>query len=92
MQKLTGSSSPIILVVNKIDCAKSDLSNKLVDEDGTAFSKHVLTCAVTGQGIEELESAISELVGLDRVIKGGRRWTVNQVSNKQPHRHEFRSQ
>lgn len=87
LQKLTGSSSPIILVINKIDCAKSDLCIKMVDEDETVFSKRVLTCAVTGQGIEELESAISELIGLDRVLKGGRRWTVNQVS-----KHEFKTQ
>lgn len=70
----------MILVINKIDCAKSVPSIQQIDNDGNTFSKHVLTCAVTGQGIQELEMAISELVGLNRVLKGGRRWTVNQVS------------
>ncbi|GMN45285.1 hypothetical protein TIFTF001_014472 [Ficus carica] len=77
-KKLTGSSSPMILVINKIDCAKSVPSIQQIDDDGNTFSKHVLTCALTGQGIQELETAISELVGLNRVLKGGRRWTVNQ--------------
>lgn len=77
-KKLTGSSSPMILVINKIDCAKSVHSIQQIDDDGNTFSKHVLTCALTGQGIQELETAISELVGLNRVLKGGRRWTVNQ--------------
>lgn len=77
-KKLTGSSSPVVLVINKIDCAKSVPSIEQIGVDGNIFSKHVLTCAVTGQGIPELEMAISELVGLDKVLKGGRRWTVNQ--------------
>lgn len=70
----------MVLVINKIDCAKSVPSIEQIGVDGNIFSKHVLTCAVTGQGIPELEMAISELVGLDKVLKGGRRWTVNQVS------------
>ncbi|XP_062101159.1 uncharacterized protein LOC133807043 isoform X2 [Humulus lupulus] len=77
-KKSTGSSSPMILVINKIDCAESVPNIECVDEDGNTFTKHVKTCAVTGQGIKELETAISEIVGLNRVVQGGRRWTVNQ--------------
>lgn len=68
----------MILVINKIDCVES-ASMDWVHGDENAFDKHVLMCAVTGQGIEELEMAISEIVGLDRIPNGGRRWTVNQV-------------
>lgn len=69
----------MILVINKIDCVKSACMED-VNKYGNAFSKHVLTCAVTGQGIKELEMTISEIVGLNGVPEGGRRWTVNQVS------------
>ena len=78
LQKTIGSSSPVILVVNKIDCAPS-AQTKWVDRDGDSFSKHVFTCAVTGEGIQDLETAILEIVGLNRIPSGGRRWTVNQV-------------
>ncbi|KAL4604055.1 hypothetical protein ACB092_10G166700 [Castanea dentata] len=76
-KKTIGSSSPVILVVNKIDCAPS-AQTKWVDRDGDSFSKHVFTCAVTGEGIQDLETAILEIVGLNRIPSGGRRWTVNQ--------------
>ena len=71
----------MILVMNKIDCAESASCIEWFDKDGNTFTKHVKTCAVTGQGIKELEMAISDIVGLDRVIRGGLRWTVNQVSH-----------
>ncbi|KAM6578333.1 hypothetical protein CsatB_030170 [Cannabis sativa] len=77
-KKSTGSFSPMILVINKIDCGESIPNIECIDEDGNTFTKHVKTCAVTGQGIKELETAISEIVGLNKVIQGGRRWTVNQ--------------
>ncbi|KAJ4822500.1 hypothetical protein Tsubulata_016876 [Turnera subulata] len=74
-KKSTGSSIPTILVINKIDCSPT---LDWVDRVGDSFSKHVFTCAVTGQGIQDLERVISEIVGLDRVPAGGRTWTINQ--------------
>ncbi|XP_031121211.1 LOW QUALITY PROTEIN: uncharacterized protein LOC116024456 [Ipomoea triloba] len=70
------SSSPIILVVNKIDCAP--FASELVDACGFSFNKKIFTCAVTGQGIQDLEAAIVEIVGLNKIPAGGRKWTVNQ--------------
>lgn len=65
-------------MVNKIDCAPS--SRECVNTISSSFNKHVFTCAVTGEGISDLESAISELVGLNKIPAGGRKWTVNQVN------------
>ncbi|KAF6175728.1 hypothetical protein GIB67_022730 [Kingdonia uniflora] len=76
-QELSQSSAPLILVINKIDCAPS-VSIEALKTNENDFSKHVLTCAVTGQGIPELESMILEVAGLDQIPAGGRRWTVNQ--------------
>lgn len=73
-----GSASiPMILVINKIDCASSACSD-WVNREAKLFSKHVFTCAITGQGIHDLEKSILEIVGLDKIPAGGRRWTVNQ--------------
>ncbi|XP_051139941.1 uncharacterized protein LOC127257523 [Andrographis paniculata] len=73
------SASPIILVINKIDCVRTaPSSHRLADAVSGSFDKHVFTCAVTGEGIPDLESAISELVGLSKIPNGGRKWTVNQ--------------
>nr|KYP52856.1 tRNA modification GTPase mnmE [Cajanus cajan] len=72
----TGSSTPVILVVNKIDCkpcAETEWDKGCHSHN--IFSKHVFTCAVTGQGLEELERAVLQIVGIPA---GGRRWTVNQ--------------
>ncbi|KAF8411507.1 hypothetical protein HHK36_004059 [Tetracentron sinense] len=76
-KKSTASSMPMILVVNKIDCAPSAFTEGF-DTDGNLFNKHVFTCAVTGQGISELEKEILEIMGLDRIPAGGRQWAVNQ--------------
>ncbi|KAG6714954.1 hypothetical protein I3842_05G226900 [Carya illinoinensis] len=76
-KKSIGSSSPVILVVNKIDCAPS-ARTKWVDKDCDSFCKRVFTCAVTGEGIHDLERAILEIVGLNKIPTGGRKWTVNQ--------------
>ncbi|KAL0802156.1 hypothetical protein Bca101_057332 [Brassica carinata] len=69
------SDKPMILVMNKIDCATSE---QLEDKKEEAFHRSVFTSAVTGQGLEELEEAILEILGLDRVPSGGHQWTVNQ--------------
>ncbi|XP_009106448.3 tRNA modification GTPase MnmE [Brassica rapa] len=69
------SDKPMILVMNKIDCATPE---QLEDKKEEAFHRSVFTSAVTGQGIEELEEAILEILGLDRVPTGGHQWTVNQ--------------
>ncbi|CAH2067781.1 unnamed protein product [Thlaspi arvense] len=72
------SDKPMILVMNKMDCAPSDCCDQLEDTKREVFHKSVFTSAVTGQGIEELEEAILEILGLDRVPIGGHQWTVNQ--------------
>lgn len=79
LQKSTESSTPMILVINKIDCAPS-ASNEW-NKVGNSFNEHVFTCAVTGQGIQDLETAIMKIVGLHQIPAGGRRWAVNQVSH-----------
>ncbi|XWS15041.1 hypothetical protein CRYUN_Cryun35bG0060400 [Craigia yunnanensis] len=71
------TSIPMILVINKIDCASSACSD-WVDREAKSFSKHVFTCAITGQGIQDLEKTILKIVGLDQIPAGRRRWTVNQ--------------
>ncbi|KAL8256612.1 hypothetical protein R6Q59_031679 [Mikania micrantha] len=73
-RKKAASGSPVILAVNKIDQAPS-ASLEFVDE---SFDKHVYTCAITGHGISDLETAILELVGLQNIPAGGRKWAVNQ--------------
>ncbi|RWR93031.1 GTP binding domain-containing protein [Cinnamomum micranthum f. kanehirae] len=80
-QKLASSTAPLILVINKIDCTPSAL--ELSGMKSNSFSKCVHTCALTGQGILELESAILDIMGLDRMPAAGRRWTVNQRQYEQ---------
>ncbi|KAL3514068.1 hypothetical protein ACH5RR_026785 [Cinchona calisaya] len=77
----SGSTSPIILVINKIDCAPS--TSYKWDTRSTSFNKLIFTCAVTGQGITDLEAAILEIVGLNTIPTGGRRWAVNQRQSEQ---------
>ncbi|KAK4756254.1 hypothetical protein SAY87_006381 [Trapa incisa] len=77
--ELSGSSTPMILVVNKIDrvpSAKTEWDNN--EEKKSSFNKCVCTSAINGEGIKDLETAVSEIVGLGRIPDGGRKWTVNQ--------------
>lgn len=79
-QGSTGSSTPVILVVNKIDCKPCAETKWDKGCQSHIFSKRVFTCAVTGQGLHDLERAVLQIVGLEGIPAGGRRWTVNQVS------------
>ncbi|XP_030522486.1 tRNA modification GTPase MnmE [Rhodamnia argentea] len=77
VKKSSGSSTLAILVINKMD--RVPPSHLVWDAaDGSFFSKHVFTSALTGHGVQDLERAVSEIVGLNRIPAGGRRWTVNQ--------------
>lgn len=78
VQKVMGSSAPMILVINKIDCAPN-VSKEGLNMKENSFTKHIYTCAVTGQGISGLEAAMLDIIGLNSLPSGGRRWTVNQV-------------
>ena len=67
-------------MVNKIDCkpcAETEWDKGMPSHKN--FSKQVFTCAVTSQGLLDLERAVLEIVGMDGIAAGGRRWTVNQV-------------
>lgn len=67
-------------MVNKIDCEPcAEIEWNKGGHGDKIFSKQVFTCAVTGQGLQDLERAVLEIVGMDGIAAGGRRWTVNQV-------------
>ncbi|CAO2168980.1 unnamed protein product [Urochloa humidicola] len=76
-KKSSGSEVPMVLVINKVDCAPFVPGEQFEQYRGL-FRKHVQTCAVTGKGISELESTVTEVRGIEHVPSGGRRWTVNQ--------------
>ncbi|XP_042390252.1 tRNA modification GTPase MnmE-like isoform X2 [Zingiber officinale] len=76
-QKSAGSATPVILVVNKIDCVPCT-SMRQFEMATSSFMKLVPTCAINGKGISELERAVLEVRGLDSSPPGGFRWTVNQ--------------
>ncbi|XP_056164901.1 uncharacterized protein LOC115686762 [Syzygium oleosum] len=77
IKKSSGSSTLAILVINKMDRVPS-VHLEWDGADDSFFSKHVFTSALTGHGVQDLERAVSEIVGLNRIPAGGRRWTVNQ--------------
>lgn len=68
----------MVLVINKVDCAPF-VPGEQFEQFSGLFRKHVQTCAVTGKGISDLESAVIEVRGIQHVPSEGRRWTVNQV-------------
>lgn len=68
----------MVLVVNKIDCAPPGFC-ELIKAQSDSFIKVIFTCAVSGQGLSDLEAAITEIIGLDTIPAGGSRWAVNQV-------------
>ncbi|CAO2210872.1 unnamed protein product [Urochloa humidicola] len=76
-KKSSGSGVPMVLVINKVDCAPFVPGEQFEQYKGL-FRKHVQTCAVTGKGISELESTVIEVRGIEHVPSGGWRWTVNQ--------------
>ncbi|CAL9061848.1 unnamed protein product [Musa banksii] len=76
-QNSAGSAVPMILVINKIDCAPC-VSMQQFKMGTTSFVKHIQTCAVNGKGISELERAVLEVRGFDTIQLGGSRWAVNQ--------------
>ncbi|KAG9140225.1 hypothetical protein Leryth_014671 [Lithospermum erythrorhizon] len=73
----SGCECPIILVINKIDRAPST-SYDWVSSLGYSFYQCIYTCAVTGDGISDLEAAILQIVGLNNIPAGGRKWAINQ--------------
>ncbi|XP_074323287.1 uncharacterized protein LOC141660222 [Apium graveolens] len=79
VQSAYESASPVILVINKIDSVPNACS-KWVNNSDSTFAKCIFTCAVTGQGIQDLEATILEIIGLNRIPRGGRKWAVNQVN------------
>ena len=63
----------MVLEINKTVTAAS-LCIEWVDRYSNSFSKHVFTCVETGQGIQNLEMAISVIVGLNNMpVEGGNR-------------------
>ncbi|KAI0499163.1 hypothetical protein KFK09_020065 [Dendrobium nobile] len=81
-QSSTSCTTPMILVINKVDCVPS-ISVQPFEFGDEIFKKKVQTSAVTGKGILELEKAVLEVRGLEAIAMGGRRWTVNQRQTEQ---------
>ena len=72
---------PSLLVINKVD--KAAVGSVVLPQDvQNAFFKRVATCATQGVGLQELDMAILDLVGLGHVSSEGQQWAVNQVSTE----------
>jgi predicted GTPase len=69
---------PSILIINKVDTAAAATVN-LPEYVTQTFSAVVLTCALQSVGIQDLESAVLNLIGAGDVNPDGRQWAVNQV-------------
>ncbi|CAK9213220.1 unnamed protein product [Sphagnum jensenii] len=73
---------PSILVVNKVDraAASSVVLPEVVEH---VFFKKVAACAIQQVGMQELDIAILDLVGLGHVTSHGHQWAVNQRQAEQ---------
>ncbi|KAG0618756.1 hypothetical protein M758_4G089900 [Ceratodon purpureus] len=77
-----GVQTPSLLVVNKVDRAAAG-SVVLPEDVQNAFFKRVATCATQSVGLQELDMAILDLVGLGHVSSEGQQWAVNQRQAEQ---------
>ncbi|CAK9868883.1 unnamed protein product, partial [Sphagnum jensenii] len=73
---------PSILVVNKVDraAASSVVLPEVVEH---VFFKKVAACAIQQVGMQELDIAILDLIGLGHVTSHGHQWAVNQRQAEQ---------
>lgn len=73
------TTAPTILVVNKSDCG--NLRDVLIPEEfKSRFFCQVATSATERKGLDLLEKAVLDLVGLNKVAVEGNEFAVNQVS------------
>lgn len=74
------TTAPTILVVNKSDCGS--MRDVLIPEEfKPLFFCQVATSATEREGLDLLEEALLDLVGLNKAVVEGNDFAVNQVSN-----------